>query len=147
MNELAPRREDGRDILADKKWPSLQRCVAPWQTLAQGTFGTSDGLAVAACQTLALLSRTRAAQQYDGLGGVEDDDDEVGGADRLRFERTRRRQATHSDGVRGHRPQRPPHGRQRPTHSNGVRGHRPQRPTHGRHAAHTLTAYPRDLSP
>ena len=48
MNKLAPRREEGRDPLAEKKWPSLQRCVAPWQTLAQGTFATSDGLAVAA---------------------------------------------------------------------------------------------------
>ena len=48
MNKLAPRREEGRDLLAEKKLPNHQRCVAPWQTLAQGTFATSDGLTVAA---------------------------------------------------------------------------------------------------
>ena len=39
-----------------------------------------------------------------------------------------------------------PHGRQRPTHSAAARGHRPQRPTHGRHSAHPLTAYSRGLA-
>ena len=38
---------------------------------------------------------------------------------------------------------RPTHGRQRPTRSAAARGHRPQRPTHGRHSVHPLTAYSR----